>query len=158
MYLKSKECELADTLILAFQSSDREKLEQAKRSVEMNYLDVEMQRMGRSLVLFDECYLDSDPYVTTVVSSTINGDIGGSGGVGGSADAPTKKLLFNYNVNDGDDDDGGVDKEKVEDDDDLHDGFNDDDDEINLDDIDIPLGMYSKYQPSITFCLTIQRL
>ena len=149
MYLKSKECELADTLILAFQSSDREKLEQAKRSVEMNYLDVEMQKMGRSLVLFDECYLDCDPSVTTVVSSTMNGDIGGSG------DVPTKKLLFNYNVNDGDDD-GGVDKEKVEDDDDLHDGFNDDDDEINLDDIDIPLGTYSKYQPSITICLIIQ--
>lgn len=111
MYLKSKECELADSLILAFQSSDREKLEQAKRSVEMNYLDVEMQKMGRSLVLFDECYLDSDPPVLTVVSSGI-----------GSGEVPTKKLLFNYN----DDDD-----------DDHHDGFNGD---INLDDIDIPLG------------------
>ena len=108
MYLKSKECELADSLILAFQSSDREKLEHAKRSVEMNYLDVEMQKMGRSLVLFDECYLDSETPV--LVSSGI-----------GSGDVPTKKLLFNYH----------------DDDDDHHDGFNG---ELNLDDIDIPLG------------------
>jgi hypothetical protein len=111
VYLKSKECELADSLILAFQSSDREKLEQAKRSVEMNYLDVEMQKMGRSLVLFDECYLDSD--LPVLVSSGI-----------GSGDVSTKKLLFNYN-------------DDVDHNDDHHDGFNG---ELNLDDIDIPLG------------------
>jgi hypothetical protein len=126
VYLKSKECELADSLILAFQSSDREKLEQAKRSVEMNYLDVEMQKMGRSLVLFDECYLDSDPPV--LVSSGV-----------GSGDVPTKKLLFHYNNDDDHNDD-------------HHDGFNG---ELNLDDINIPLGKQLPYTAIYLFDHTV---
>jgi hypothetical protein len=60
-YLSSKECELADNLTMAFSANDLEKLEKAKRSTEMSYLDYEVQKLGRELSLFDDIYTSDEP-------------------------------------------------------------------------------------------------
>ena len=121
---------------MAFQVSDREKLDKAKISVEMNYLDVEMQKIGRALVLFDECYLDNvaPPVISTVIgggasSGSSNNSTLGSTSKNTSSPPSMQTLSINYNDIDKND------EELDEEDDD-----NDKDDDINLDDIDIPLG------------------
>lgn len=57
-YLSSRECELADNLTMAFSANDLEKLDKAKRSPEMHYLDFDVQSLGKTLSLFDACFTD----------------------------------------------------------------------------------------------------
>lgn len=51
VYIKSKECELAEDYINAFKMQDIEKLESAQRAIHMNYLDKEVQVLGKKLTL-----------------------------------------------------------------------------------------------------------
>ena len=60
-YLNSRECELADNLTMAYSANDIEKLDKAKKSPEMHYLDFEVQKLGKTLSLFDECFTDDTP-------------------------------------------------------------------------------------------------
>ena len=55
-YLSSKECELADNLTMAYSANDIEKLDKAKHSPEMHYLDYEVQRLSKELSIFDDIY------------------------------------------------------------------------------------------------------
>lgn len=48
-YLHSKECELADNLIMALEHRDSSMLDKSKRSTELHYLDLEVQKLGREL-------------------------------------------------------------------------------------------------------------
>lgn len=60
-YLQSRECVLADDLTMAFSSEDLEKLDAAKRSPEMHYLDYEVQQLGKGLTLYDPVFLTPAP-------------------------------------------------------------------------------------------------
>ena len=52
LYIRSKECELADDFIAAFKRQDAEKLELTQKNNHMNYLDKEIQILGLRLTLF----------------------------------------------------------------------------------------------------------
>ena len=69
-YLQSRECELADNLTMAFSSNDPDKLDAAKRSPEMHYLDYEVQQLGKGLSLFDELFTSDAPVVPVAGRST----------------------------------------------------------------------------------------
>ena len=69
-YLQSRECELADNLTMAFSSNDPDKLDAAKRSPEMHYLDYEVQQLGKGLSLFDELFTSDAPVVPVASRST----------------------------------------------------------------------------------------
>ena len=69
-YLQSRECELADNLTMAFSSNDPDKLDAAKRSSEMHYLDYEVQQLGKGLSLFDELFTSDAPVVPVAGRST----------------------------------------------------------------------------------------
>eukprot|EP00428_Durinskia_dybowskii_P068340 CAMPEP_0170390222 /NCGR_PEP_ID=MMETSP0117_2-20130122/19029_1 /TAXON_ID=400756 /ORGANISM="Durinskia baltica, Strain CSIRO CS-38" /LENGTH=500 /DNA_ID=CAMNT_0010646249 /DNA_START=46 /DNA_END=1548 /DNA_ORIENTATION=- len=64
-YLQSRECVLADDLTMAFSSEDLDKLDKAKRSPEMHYLDYEVQQLGKALTLFDPVFLAPAPAQAT---------------------------------------------------------------------------------------------
>jgi hypothetical protein len=52
VYIKSKECEVADLFVLAFKRQDITKLDEAKTHMQLNYLDSEIQPIARNLSLF----------------------------------------------------------------------------------------------------------
>ena len=52
VYIKSKECEVADLYVLAFKRQDITKLDEAKGHMQLNYLDAEIQAIARNLSLF----------------------------------------------------------------------------------------------------------
>jgi hypothetical protein len=52
VYIKCKECEVADLYVLAFKRQDITKLDEAKSHTQINYLDKEIQSIARNLSLF----------------------------------------------------------------------------------------------------------
>lgn len=84
-YLRSKECEMADLLVLAFTNRDLDQLDKAKLHSHLPYLDRELQNLIRDLDIFAE----GEAAVTASAAT------GGSARTGGAA---SKDALFRSSV------------------------------------------------------------
>jgi hypothetical protein len=93
-YLESRECVLADELTMAFSGTDIDKLDAAKRSPEMNYLDYEVQQLGKTLSLFDAALLEDAPVTSVKGARPPPPSASGKAGGGSSGSGSDKSSLF----------------------------------------------------------------
>lgn len=71
--MRSKECEVADLFITAFSSNDIETLDKAKKSVQINYLDREVQAIARKISLLASEFEDDPPSASKASTSSSSG-------------------------------------------------------------------------------------
>lgn len=64
LYIRSKECELADSLIMAFNNVDVDILDEAQAGAEIHHLDPEIRRLGKELSLLAAEYADDTEELT----------------------------------------------------------------------------------------------